>query len=280
MTVEALTVPAARSSAATSEARRTRRIQSVDHAIDVLQVLNEAPDGMGVSAIAQRVGLSKATVHHLLGTLESRRFVVRDPMAAHYRLSWGLYELGSAVVRSVELTRVARQYLDRLALGTGASVLLGLLDGDSVLYLDRGEAPSGLRVVANAGRRCALHSTASGKVLLAFARDPHLLQRVVTRPLTRFTGTTITDPNRLRRELAQVRWQGYATCWQEAEVDFCSLAVPLRDESGAVIASLAIAGPSAGLNAGTVPKSLMLLRAAAQTIGAQLTQDRAAGDED
>ncbi len=272
MTVEALTVPVARTGVAASEARRTRRVQSVDHAIDVLQVLTEAPAGMGVSAIAQRVGLSKATVHHLLGTLESRRFVVRDPMVAQYRLSWGLYELGAAVARSVDLTRVARQYLDRLAVRTGESVLLGLLDGDSVLYLDRGEAPSGFRVVANAGRRCALHSTASGKVLLAFSRDPHLLQRLVARPLTRLTRTTITDPNQLRRELAQVRWQGYATCWQEEEIDFCSLAVPVRDDSDAVIASLAIAGPSVRLNAQSIPKDLILLKAAAQMIGAQLTR--------
>jgi DNA-binding IclR family transcriptional regulator len=225
---------------------------------------------LGVSAIAQRVGLSKATVHHLLGTLESRRFVVRDSMSAQYRLSWGLYELGAAVVRSVDLTRVARQYVDQLAIRTGESVLLGLLDGDSVLYLDRGEAPSGFRVVANAGRRCALHSTASGKVLLAFSQDPRVLQRILAHPLAKLTRTTITDPDQLRRELAKVRWQGYATCWQEAEANFCSLAVPVRDYSGAVIASLAIAGPSMGLNVHTVPKRLVLLRAAAEMIGAQV----------
>lgn len=271
MTIETIGVPAARTAAPVSEARRTRRVQSVEHAIDVLQVLTEAPRGLGVSAIAQRVGLSKATVHHLLGTLESRRFVVRDPMAAQYRLSWGVYELGAAVVRSVDLTRVARQYLDQLAVRTGESVLLGLLDGDSVLYLDRGEAPSGFRVVANAGRRCALHSTASGKVLLAFSQDPRLLQRIVTHPLAKLTPATITDPDLLRRELATVRWQGYATCWQEEEVNFCSLAVPVRDSSGAVIASLAIAGPSMGLNAHTVPKRLILLRTAAELIGAHVT---------
>ena len=271
MTIETIGVPAARTAAPVSEARRTRRVQSVEHAIDVLQVLTEAPRGLGVSAIAQRVGLSKATVHHLLGTLESRRFVVRDPMAAQYRLSWGVYELGAAVVRSVDLTRVARQYLDQLAVRTGESVLLGLLDGDSVLYLDRGEAPSGFRVVANAGRRCALHSTASGKVLLAFSQDPRLLQRIVTHPLAKLTPATITDPDLLRRELATVRWQGYATCWQEEEVNFCSLAVPVRDRSGAVIASLAIAGPSMGLNAHTVPKRLILLRTAAELIGAHVT---------
>lgn len=88
--------------------RRSRRVQSVEHAIDILQVLADSGRSMGLSGIAQRVGLSKATVHHLLGTLQARRFVVRDPDTARYRLSWGLYELGAAVVRSVDLTRTAR----------------------------------------------------------------------------------------------------------------------------------------------------------------------------
>ncbi|GAB3040016.1 IclR family transcriptional regulator [Parafrigoribacterium mesophilum] len=245
-------------------------MQSVEHAIDVLQVLTEAPEGMGVSAIAERVGLSKATVHHLLGTLASRRFVVRDETGAQYRLSWGVYELGAAVVRRIDLTRVARHYLDRLAAQTGESVLLGMLDGDSVLYLDRGEARSGFRVVANAGRRCALHSTASGKVLLAFTQDPQVLQRVVARPLARLTRNTITDPSHLRRELAKVRWQGFATCWQEDEVGFSSLAVPVRDYRGAVIASLAIAGASIGQSTQTTRESLSLLRSVAHMIGTDL----------
>lgn len=270
MTVETIAAPAAPTAAAVPVTRRTRHVQSVEHAIDVLQALMRAPDGLGVSAIAERVGLSKATVHHLLGTLASRRFVVRDPAGAQYRLSWGLYELGTAVVQRVELTRVARQYLDRLAAQTGESALLGLLDGDSVLYLDRGEAPSGYRVVANAGRRCTLHSTASGKVLLALSQDPQLLKRVVARPLPRLTRNTITDPNQLRRELARVRSQGYATCWQEDEVGFCSLAVPVRDYRGVAIASLAIAGPSVGRDAQMIQESLVPLRSAAHMIGAEL----------
>lgn len=270
MTVEAIAVSAVPTGSVVSEARRTRRVQSVEHAIDVLQVLTEAPEGMGVSAIAERVGLSKATVHHLLGTLASRRFVVRDETGAQYRLSWGVYELGAAVVRRIDLTRVARHYLDRLAAQTGESVLLGMLDGDSVLYLDRGEARSGFRVVANAGRRCALHSTASGKVLLAFTQDPQVLQRVVARPLARLTRNTITDPSRLRRELAKVRWQGFATCWQEDEVGFSSLAVPVRDYRGAVIASLAIAGASIGQSTQTTRESLSLLRSVAHMIGTDL----------
>lgn len=247
-------------------ARGSRRIQAVEHAIDVLDVLAQRGRPMGVSDIARHVGLSKTTVFHLLATLESRRFVMRAPDSVQYRLSWALYELGSSVVRDVDLSRVARPYLDKLAAQLGESVLLGILDDDAVLYLDRGEAPSGLRMTANAGRRGPLHATASGKVLLACAASADLFDRIISRPLTRFTKTTITDPVPLRHELAQVRQQGFATCWQEREVGLCSLAVALRDYTGAVVGSLTVAGPAGRLTSQTLLTHLAPLQATGHDI--------------
>ena len=245
-------------------------MQSVDHAVNVLQALQDSPHGIGLTDVAATVGLSKATVHHLLATLEARRLVARDPETTRYRLSWGLYELGAAVVRSVDLTRTARPYLDRLAERTGESVLLGILDEESVLYLDRGDAPSAFRMVANAGRRSPLHSTASGKVLLAFPPGANLLTSLLAHPLARLTPATIVDPAQLRGQLADIRRRGYGTCWEEREAGLCSVAVPIRDYSGAVIASLAIAGPATRLNPGAVSALLPALQSAGRTIGAHL----------
>ena len=232
----------------------SRRVRAVEHAIDVLGCMARVGRPIGVSDIARRVGLSKATVHNLLVTLESRRFVMQDPHSALYRLSWALYELGSGVVRDVELSRVARPFLDQLAAKTGESVLLGILDGDSVLYLDRGEPQGGLRMVASAGLRGPLHATASGKVLLAFGGDSAVLERVLAVPLERMTPATVIQPAALRRQLGQVRSRGYATCWQEREIGFSSVALPLRDYTGQVAGSLALAGLASRLT----PRSLRL----------------------
>jgi DNA-binding IclR family transcriptional regulator len=244
----------------------SRTIQSVDHAADVLQALSGSRDALGVSDLARQTGLSKTTVHHLLATLEARRLVMRDSMSARYRLGWGLYELGSSVVRNVDLSRVARPFLDRLAAETEESVLLGILDDDSVLYLDRGEAPQGLRMNANAGRRGPLHATASGKVLLAFARDQSLIERILGQPLAAFTKTTVTDPTKLRHELATVRQMGFAVCWQEREVGLCSVAVPIHNYTGAVVGSLAVAGPASRLTTQSLPAHLVPLQAARRDI--------------
>lgn len=253
-----------------TEAKRTRRVQAVEHAMDVLAAMAATGRPTGVSDIARHTGLSKASVHHILATLESRKFVMREPETNLYRLGWALYELGSTVVRNIDISRVARPFLDRLAEQTGESVLLGILDEDAVLYLDRGEAPNGLRMAANAGRRGPLHATASGKVLLAFADDHDLFRRIVDSPLRALTRTTITDPSVLRHEIAEVRQTGYATCWQETEVGLSSLAVAIRDYTGAVAGSIALAGPATRLTTRTLQAHLVPLQAAAHQIEVHL----------
>ncbi len=256
--------------------RGPRRVQAVDHAVDVLEVMAQAGGALGVSDVARRTGLSKATVHHLLGTLEARRLVIKDAQTAAYRLGWSLYELGSVVARSADVSRIARPFLDTLAAQTSESVLLGILDEDSVLYLDRGDAPNGFHMVATAGRRSPLHATASGKLLLAFA-DDEAIDRYLGNPLERFTPSTVTDAEVLREQLVAIREDGYATCWQERELGLCSIAVPLRNHLGETAASLTLVGPAGRLTPESVDAHLAPLREAAHEIEGHLGVNHDAG---
>jgi len=262
----------------TGSAGGSRRVQAVDRALDVIDCLGAAGRPLGVSDVARRTGHSKATVHHVLATLMTRRYVMQDPYTSLYRLGWALYEHGTSVVRDVEFTRAARPFLDRLAEETGESILLGILDDDAVLYLDRGESPSGLRMVANAGRRGPLHATASGKVLLAFTSDAQLVERVLGKPLPKLTRATITDATALRRQLATVRTRGYAVCRQEREIGLCSVAVPLRNYTGMVVGSLALASPAQRLTKTSLPPYLTALKAAAHQIEVHIGGIRPAVD--
>jgi DNA-binding IclR family transcriptional regulator len=249
---------------------RKRRVQAVDHAIDILECLAATGGAVGVSELARQSGLSKATVYHLLATLEARRLVIREPDSASYRLGWALYEMGIRVARATEVTRVARPFLDQLASETGESVLLGVLDEDAVLYLERGDAPSGFHMVAAAGIRSPLHSTASGKLLLAYAGEEEIDRYLGTGTLESFTANTLTDPKQLRAQLEEIRESGYATCWQERELGLCSVAVGLRDHSGATVASLTLAGPAGRVTEDSVDTHLQPLRDAAANIDALL----------
>lgn len=247
-----------------------RRVKSVEHAIDVLDSIDRLGGEAGVSEIARQTGMSKAAVHHLLSTLEERRFVSKDPETAQYRLGWALYELGSSVVHRLRIERIAAPHVAALAAHTNESVLLAILSDDELLYVASADSPSTLRMVATSGRRSSLQATASGKVLLAFHEDAELVERLTSKQLPRWTPTTITDPAAIRVELAEVRARGYATCWEEREVGLCSVGIPIRDYTNKVVAALTLAGPRDRLNQETVQAHLRLLTTAGGRIQREL----------
>lgn len=227
---------------------------------------------MALGDLARAIGLSKPATFHMLRTLELEGFISKTPVAT-YQLDWGLYELGSAVIRSVDLARVARPHLDQLAQTTGEAVLLSILDGDSILYLDRGQAVETFSMVANMGRRSPLHTNASGKVLLAY-QGPEFIAEYLTRRFIPKTQSTLIDPRELNQSLAAVRMNGYSTCWEEEEIGLCSVAVPVRDYTGEVCASMTIAGPVRRVNANTEEGLVALLQAEAALVSRSLGAPR------
>lgn len=245
-----------------------RTVQSVARAAQLLKILGRFSRPTSLSDLARRVELSKPATYNLLKTLEVEGLVSKDE-DARYQLSWGTYELGSVVVRSVELTKLARFHLDRLAAETNAAALLGILDDDNVLYLDRGQTSSTFGMVANTGRRSSLHATASGKVLLAH-QDEEYKAGYISRGLKAYTSNTITDEPSLHIELEKVVRRGYATCWEEREIGLSSVSVALRNSGGDVQAALTVAAPSSRLNPRNLTRFLVPLQYEAAAISAKL----------
>ena len=245
-----------------------RVVRSVARAAALLKALAARGKPMGLGELAQSISISKPATFHLLRTLELEGFVAKGTDAT-YQLDWGLYELGSAVIRSVDLNRIARIHLDRLAEETGEAVLLGILDGQSVLYLDRGQATESFSMVANIGRRSPLHTNASGKVLLAYQEQEFIASALAT-DLMANTPATIVDPEVLEQELREARRDGYATCWQEQELGLCSIAVPIFDYTGKACASMAIAGPAERVTKRAVAGLVKRLHEEAHEVSVQL----------
>ena len=245
-----------------------RIVRSVARAAALLKVLAGNGRPMGLGDLASSIGISKPATFHLLRTLELEGFIAKSADAA-YRLDWGLYELGSAVIRSLELTRVARLHLDRLAEASGEAVLLSILDGDSVLYIDRGQSTESFTMVANIGRRSPLHTNASGKVLLAY-QDQRVIDAVLSMPLPANTPATVSTRGELEAQLLAARRDGYATCWQEQEAGLSSVAVPVFDYTGRVCAAIAIAGPAERVSKKSISNLVNRLREEAQEISTKL----------
>lgn len=195
-----------------------------------------------LSELAAACNLHPSTARRLLLSCQSVGFIGQDPITRRYRLGMKLFELGSRVGEQFSLRTVARPYLKRVNAATQESVYLGLLDRGEVLYIDRVESPHPVRLTTHPGQRRPLHSTGSGKLLLAYLSDD-ALENFLSGPLERFTDRTICDPDLLRQELARIRERGYSTTLDEHLEGTFSLAAPIYGQGGVVVAALGVSGP-------------------------------------
>lgn len=236
-------------SAPSSAGQRERGgVQSVERTLDILEALVELGTESGLVEIGQTVGLPLATVHRLLGTLIRRGYVKQNRQNRKYSLGFRALRMGHDMRHPFSLRLEARPFLQRLMRRSGESANLAVLDDGQVMYIEQAQSSRILRMFTELGNRMPPHSSASGKVLLAFA--PHDAVDAILRRygLPRRTHNTITDPARLRKELASIRAAGFAVDNEEHEDGVRCIAVPVRDGTGQVVASLSISGPITRLN--------------------------------
>jgi IclR family acetate operon transcriptional repressor len=226
-------------------------VQSVARALGILEFL--ADDGeLGVTELGRRLGVHKATASRLVATLAERRLVERNPATDKYRLGFGMIHLAAAAMGGLDLVHQARPILESLADRTNETVNLAVLDGDRVVHIDQIAGTRSIVSVSWVGRRTPYHCTANGKVLLAFL-DETGKERLLRTPLERMTPTTIVDPDRLRRQLLEIRIQGYAHTVEEQE-GLNAVAAPVRNADGEVIAAVSVAGPAFRLPPVEIPR--------------------------
>jgi DNA-binding IclR family transcriptional regulator len=229
--------------------RRERSgVQSVERTLDILESLVDFGSEVGLVEISQGVTLPLATVHRLLGTLIRRGYVKQNRQNRKYSLGFRALQMGNDMRQRFALRLEARPFLHRLMERTGESANLAVLDDGEVVYIDQAQSSKILRMFTQLGNRVPAHSTGSGKVMLAFG-TPETAEGVLRRygmPVR--TPHTITDAMRFREELARIRAQGFALDDEEHEEGVRCLAVPVRDSSGQVVASLSVSGPATRLN--------------------------------
>jgi DNA-binding IclR family transcriptional regulator len=195
----------------------------------------------------------------MLTTLVAEGLVEQNPRTGGYRLGIVMFELGEAVRVHLDLHAAVGQVLGELRAQTGESSQVGVLDGHEVVYVDRLESAHSVRLFTETGRRVPVHCTSSGKVLLAYLPEARRHAVLRAAPLTALTPHTITDPEQLAAELDRVRRRGWAEAVNEREIGLASIAAPVRDINGEVIAAISIGVPLARC-------TVMALRRLAPTI--------------
>jgi IclR family KDG regulon transcriptional repressor len=218
------------------------RLSSVASALRVLKVFSHSEPELGISSIAQRLGLAKSTVHRLAVTLASENFLEQNPQNGRYRLGLSLFSLGALVRQRMDVSNQAHSLLGALRDQTQETVHLAILDETSIMYLYNMESSLAIGTRSYIGTRKPAFCTSEGRVLLAF-NDPEVTAAVLKEDLVQRTPKTTTNPKMLRAILDEVRENGYATDDEESEVGMRSVAAPIRDISGKAIAAVGLAGP-------------------------------------
>lgn len=221
-----------------------RTLSSVTTAARLLKQFSPSRRELGVTELAGQLGVAKSTVHRLLVTLEAERLIEQNPETGRYRLGLAVFELGAAASSPSDLHQAVLLPMSVLRVRTGETVQTAVLDGREVVYVERLESPHTLRLFLTIGQRNHAHCTGTGKCLLAHL-DAAVLGRLLNGwELVARTPATITDHAELRRELKRIRSQGYAVNDHESEPGVLSMAAPIMDATGRVVAAMSVAGPA------------------------------------
>jgi IclR family acetate operon transcriptional repressor len=219
-------------------------IQVIDRAMRLLDALAAQPDPVPLKQLAARTGLHASTAHRILNDLVIGRYVERVDNGV-YQLGMRLLELGSLVKGRLDVREASIAAMRSLHRLTGQTVNLSVQQGDEIVYVDRAwSEQSGMQVVRAIGGRAPLHLTSTGKLFLS-TNDVRQVRAYATRTgLRGHTRNSLTEVERLERELIQVRRLGYARDNEELEVGVRCIAAGIYDDTGKLVAGLSISAPA------------------------------------
>lgn len=204
---------------------RDYTVRAVDRVCAILNLLQESVNGVSMGDVAEATNLPKSSAFRYLWTLQKFRYVESDQETGMFRLGLGFVGMQS---RQLEMLRErARPYLEKLRDGLEETTNLGVLDGDSVVYLDVVECRRSVRLAVSRGERDELHSTALGKAIAAHISEKRVRALLRKTGMPRSTANTITTVDAYLKELENVRSKGYAVDDAENEIDGRCVAVPL-----------------------------------------------------
>jgi len=218
-------------------------VQSVDHALDILETFSYNEEELGVTELSHKLNLHKNNVFRLLATLETRGYIEQDKKTGNYRLGIKIFEVANVFLHHLGLRRQARPILEELVGKCNETAYLAVTEGTDVVYVLMHETTHTVRVIPRLGHRLPAYCTASGKIQLAFESQDRLRELFRDRALRQFTANTIADFDRLLEHLAEVARLGFAVDHEELEEGVCCLAAPVRDYSHKVVAGVGLSGP-------------------------------------
>jgi DNA-binding IclR family transcriptional regulator len=214
--------------------------QTVQKALNLLEALVRSGHPRRLTELARELGLTKPNVYRLLSTLSALGYVKKDPATSLYSPTLKLWEMGSMLVRDVDLVSMAGPRIRRLCEETRESVQLAVFDAGFVVYVDKVDSPQPLKAMTHIGSRVPATVTSTGKALLAWL-PPIALDQAMAQ-LKRYTAITLMKRRDIELDLEETRKRGYAINRGEFRESVAGIAAPIRDRHNQVVASVAVWG--------------------------------------
>ncbi|MBV9251935.1 MAG: IclR family transcriptional regulator [Acetobacteraceae bacterium] len=259
--------PSAETRAAKGEP--SQNLKSLFKIIDILECFSTVDRELSVSEIARRANLPKSTAHRILDSLRAVGLLEQEGNRDRYHLGLKLFEFGSTALANMRLHREARPFIESLSKLSGEAVHLCVFNGTHMLLVKKSERASSPQNTLTTMEASTCHSTGVGKATLAFQSEA-VIDKVVRLGLTPHTPSTITDPHRLREELALIRERAYAIDNGEHDMGVRCVAAPIRNASGRVFAAISVSGPSKRITDQRITALATLVKTHAALISAQL----------
>ncbi len=265
--------PRGKPQAAGVKNKRTRpqpqRLSSVTTAMRLLKTFSEGEVEIGVTSLAKRLGVAKSTVYRLASTLVAEGLLEQNKENDKYRLGIALFGLGALVRQRMNVSNEARPHIFALREATNETVHLAIMDGGEIMYVYDLESTQAIRMRANLGDRKPLFCSSEGRAMLAF-QSADTIEQVLARPLIARTAKTLTDPQQIRAVLQDIRAKGFAFEDEQCETGMRSIAAPIRDAEGSVVAAVGIAGPVERLSDDVLARFAPLVVQTADVISTRL----------
>jgi DNA-binding IclR family transcriptional regulator len=236
----------------------------LERAMEILGCFDEKHSALTLTQLAQLTKLPMSTCHRIVGTLEDGGFLSKGS-DRKFRVGTKLWTIAQHAPLSERLRESALPTLARLYEETGENVTLAVLDRGQALYVDRLVGERSIPTISRAGGHLPLHTTGVGKVLLAYQPEK-AIEQYLSRPLPKPTPQSITNPDALRKDLAEVRKNGYSITRQEMTRGSGSIAVPIM-RNGRCVAAV---GVIVHLNRLDINRLVSTLTDAAASIAAEL----------
>lgn len=247
-------------------------VKSVMKAFHIFEKLVEKGSAMSLSSISKELKINISTVHRLINTLVKLDYVTQDEKGL-YKISYKAYNMADIIIKDFDIKKLVHPFLKEIVDTCNETCNLVALEKNEVVYLDQIESTNMVRMFAKEGSRGAAYCTGSGKALLANLNENELIEYTKTVKLEKYTQNTITDPEKLIKELKIIKEQGYALDLEEKEVGVRCVAAPLFDRNNKLLGAISVSGPCTRITDNYLESCLIpLVRDKASTISNKLRE--------